>query len=117
MADYQQLQIEEVGDSTIVHFRQPRVSGILEMEKLERELHHLVDVDNRHKLVIDLTVVEFLSSQIFGTLVSLNGKLKARHGALRLCNIQPQVLDVLLTCKLDRVFDIKTDLTEALQPA
>jgi anti-sigma B factor antagonist len=115
MAEYQQLQIEERGDSTIVHFRQPRVSGILEMEKLERELHQLVEKENRRRLVVDLSVVEFLSSQIFGTLVSLNSRLKAHGGGLRLCNIQPQVLDVLLTCKLDRVFDIKTDLDAALQ--
>jgi anti-sigma B factor antagonist len=115
MTEYQQLSIDETGDCTVVNFRQPRISGVWETERLSQELYQLVEKEHRTSLVLDFSSVEFLSSQVFGTLVGLNGKVKARNGFLRLCNIQPKVLEVLLTCKLDQLFDIRPDLPSALE--
>ncbi|MGA2032402.1 MAG: STAS domain-containing protein [Thermoguttaceae bacterium] len=115
MRDHQQLSIEEVRGITVIRFRQRRLSGILEMERLERELQQLVEAENRVRLLFDLASVEFLSSQVFGMLVSLGEKVKARGGAVKLCRLQPHVLEVLLTCKLDRIFDIQPDLAEAVR--
>ena len=115
MTEYQQLTIEQAGDATVVNFRQFRVSGVWETERLAQELYQLVEGEHRMKLLLDFTSVEFLSSQVFGTLVSLSRKVKARGGILRLCNLQPRVREVLLACRLDQIFDIRRDLAEALR--
>ena len=107
MTEYQLLQVANVEGVTVVHFREPRLSGILELEKLGQELDHLLEHEHCTRLALDFTAVEFLSSQTLGKMVSLNRTLKARHGTLQLRNVPPRVLDVLLTCKMDSIFDIQ----------
>jgi anti-anti-sigma factor len=114
MAEYQQVEIEESGAMTIVRFRQSRLSGILELEKLEQELDQVLRGDHHTRLVLDFTPVQFISSELLGKLVAINRQVKARGGVLRLCGMPPRVLDVLLTCRMDTILDIRKDLAEAL---
>ncbi len=114
MAEHQQVRIEEIGDITVVHFHEHWISGFLEIESLGRELYGLAEENRRKKILLDFSGVEFLSSSFLGKLITLSGKLKARDAALRLCNIQPQVLEVFLVCKLDRIFDVRKDSADAL---
>jgi anti-sigma B factor antagonist len=115
MTVYQQLKVDQVGEVTVVRFRESNISAFSAVEKLAEELYQLVEVENRKKLLLNFASVGFLSSSALGKFISLNGKLKARSGAVKLCNLQPQVLDVFLICKLDRLFDIRTDEAEALR--
>ncbi|MGA2617614.1 MAG: STAS domain-containing protein [Thermoguttaceae bacterium] len=115
MTDFQQLTIDEVGQATVVRFRQPRLSGILELEKLGQELDELAGREDRGKLVLDFSSVQFLSSQTLGKLVALNRRVKARGGDMRLANVPQRVRSVMQTCKLDSLFDIQPDVAEALR--
>ncbi len=115
MTDYQQLAIDEVGQATVVRFRQARLSGILELEKLGQELDELAAREDGGKLVLDFSAVEFISSQTLGKLVALNRRVKACGGDVRLANVPPRVLGVMQTCKLDSLFDIRPDVAQALQ--
>ncbi len=119
MTAYQRLRIneteaDEVGLVTIVHFRQQRINDFLEIEELGREMYQLVEERARRKLVLDFSGVEFFSSAAIGKLIALNGKLKARHGAMKLCNVRPEVLEVFHVCRLDLVFDIRQDQADAV---
>jgi anti-sigma B factor antagonist len=115
MAKCKQLKLDEFGDVTVVHFREPRITGADEIESLGQELYQLIEKEDRRWLVLNLSAVQTLSSAAFGKLISLNGRVKAHHGAIKLCNIQPQVLEVFRVCKLDHVFDICDDQEDALQ--
>jgi anti-sigma B factor antagonist len=115
MTQYRQLTLDEVGDVTVVHFREPRITGTVEIESLGQELYQLVEKDDRRRLVLNFSAVQGLSSAAFGKLISLNGRVKSHHGSIKLCNIQPQVLEVFRVCKLDHVFDICDDEDDALQ--
>lgn len=114
MTEYQKLQIDNAGEVTVVHLRQRRIADLTEIEQFGRELYQLVEKENRTKMVLDFSAVEFLSSAAFGKLIVLNGKVKARDGALKLCNIRPQVLEIFHVCKLDSIFDIRQDEADAL---
>jgi len=114
MAEYQQLKIDEVGDVTVVCFRDYFIKGMAEIERLGDELYRLVTEENRTKLVLNLASVQFLSSAALGKLLSLNAKLRARNGVMKFCNVQPNVLEVFVTCKLDTLFDIEQDTADAL---
>ncbi len=114
MNEHRQLKIEEVGDVTVVHFREHWISNTSVIGELGQELYQLVEQGEGRKLVLDFSSVEFLSSAALGKLISLNGKVKARNGVLKFCNIQPQVLEVFFICNLNRLFDIRQDAAGAL---
>lgn len=119
MTEYQRLKIEdvgvdEIGNVTVVRFREHRFSDLLEIEKLGRELYQLIEERVHRKLVLDFSGVEFFSSAAIGKLISLNGKLKACGGLMKLCSLRPEILEVLHVCKLDRVFDIRQDEADAM---
>ncbi len=119
MTDYHQVRIDEVevddvGKVTVVHFCRPRISDFLEIEELGQDLYRLIDEQGRKKLLLDFSEVEFFSSAAIGKLISLNGKLKARSGTLRLCDLRQEIAAVFRVCKLDRVFAIRQDVADAL---
>lgn len=114
MTEYEYLKIDEVGDVTVVCFREYFIKGIAEIDQLGQELYDLVIDQNRTKLLLDLASVQFLSSAALGKLLSLNAKLSDRDGVMKFCNVQPNVLEVFVTCKLDQLFDIRHDTADGL---
>jgi hypothetical protein len=46
-------------------------------------------VDGRKKLIVDFCNVEYYSSAALGKLITLDKKMKAAKGKLRLCSIRP----------------------------
>ncbi len=113
MTEYRRVKINELDDVTFVRFRDGRISHLAEIQQLGEELYRLIEPKARRKLVLDFADVEFFSSAAIGKLISLNGKLRAQGGALRLCNVRPEILGAFHVCQLDRVFDIRSDETDA----
>ena len=107
MADYEQLIVEDMDCASVVRFREPWISGLSMVEKLGEELYGLVEKEDRKNLVLDFSVVTFLSSTVLGKLIKLNAKVRSRNGTMRLCNLQPQILEVFLVCKLECLFEIQ----------
>ena len=107
-------EVDEIGLVSVVRFRECRMSALAEIEELGRELYELIEERVRRKLVLDFSEVEFFSSAAIGKLISLNGKVKARGGMLKLCNVRPEILEVFEVCRLDRVFDIRRDQRDAM---
>jgi anti-sigma B factor antagonist len=114
MATYRRLVINEIGDVTVVHFRDPKIIEDLRIQELGQELYQLVETENRKKLVLNFGSVDFLSSAALGVLIKLDKKVKARKGVLKLCNIRPEIFEVFKITNLNRVFDIKPDEADAL---
>lgn len=110
-----EVELDEVGEVTVVHFCDHRVSDLWEIEGLGEELYQLVEEQARRRLVLDFSGVEFFSSAAIGKLISLNGKLKARGGVMKLCDLRPEILAVFRVCKLDRVFEIRQDRADAMR--
>jgi anti-sigma B factor antagonist len=109
-----QLRIEQVGEITVVQFCESWVHGLQAIEDLGQELYRLVEVENHTRLLLDFSDVEFLSSSALGKLIKLWGKVNACKGTMQLCNLRPQVLEVFLVCKLERLFTICRSRAEAL---
>ena len=114
MAGQRRLEISEVGDVTVVHFRDQKIIEDLGIQELGQELFHLIDQENRKKLVLNFASVDFLSSAALGKLITLDKKVKAREGVLKLCNIRPEIYEVFAITRLNRLFDIKDDEADAL---
>ena len=114
MIPSKRFKTKKVGDVTAVCFCESRILDALEIEELGGDLYRLLEGESSAKLLLDFSAVQFLSSAMLGKLISLNGKVKARGGLLKLCGIQPNILEVFRICCLDRVFDIKADELDAL---
>ena len=114
MAEYQRLDVNEVGDVTVVRFRDQKIIEDINIQELGRELFELVEVEKREKLVLNFSSVDFLSSAALGKLITLEKKVKANAGVLKLSNIRPEIYEVFAITKLNRLFDIKDDEADAL---
>jgi len=114
MSAYRRLEVNEVGDVTVVHFRDQKIIEDLRIQELGQELFQLVETEKRKKLVLNFSSVDFLSSAALGKLITLDKKVKASSGVLKLCNIRPEIYEVFAITKLNRLFDIRRDEGDAL---
>jgi anti-sigma B factor antagonist len=114
MSSYRRLEINTVGDVTVVHFRDNKIIEDLRIQELGQELIQLVEVDKQRKLVLNFSKVDFLSSAALGKLITLDRKMKNYNGSLKLCCIRPEIYEVFVITKLNRLFDIKEEEADAL---
>jgi anti-sigma B factor antagonist len=67
-----------------------------------------------HKLILDLSGIEFLDSAGLGVLMILYGNMKLQKGQLRLVAPRAKVLDVLKLTHTDSILSIDPNLEAAL---
>jgi anti-anti-sigma factor len=114
MAAHRRLEVSEVGDVTVVRFVDRKILDEASIQELGSELFQLVEQENRGKIVLNFSKVDFLSSAALGKLITLDKKVKARSGKLKLSNIRPEIYEVFAITKLNKLFDIKDDEADAL---
>jgi anti-sigma B factor antagonist len=114
MATQQRIVVSKVGDVTVVKFVDKKILDEANIQALGQELFALVEIDNRRSIVLNFTDVEFLSSAALGKLITLDRKVKAVKGRLKMSNIRPEILEVFQITKLNKVFDIRKDEPEAI---
>jgi len=114
MAEYRRLDVSQVGDVTVVRFRDNKIIEDINIQELGQELFQLVEVENRKRLLLNFSAVDFLSSAALGKLITLDKKVKAAAGTLKLSNIRAEIYEVFSITKLNRLFDIKANEADAL---
>jgi anti-sigma B factor antagonist len=115
MAAYRHITLNQVGDVTVVRFLDRKILDDLVIQELGAELFALVEVEKRKAVVLNFFQVEFLSSAALGKLITLDKKMKPLGGKVRLSNIRPEIYEVFRITKLNKLFDIKDDETEAVK--
>jgi len=94
-----------------------RVTGELDMAvapRLRAEIDHALEDSETANLVLDLTAVPFCDSVGLGVIVGTLTRIKEAHGRLMLV-VSPGMITHLLTItNLDRHFETRTTLREAL---
>jgi anti-sigma B factor antagonist len=115
MASHRRLQVSDIGDVTVVHFVDRKILDEVNIQELGQELFDLVERENRSKILLNFSTVEFLSSAALGKLITLDKKVKSHGGMLKLCNIRPEIYEVFAITKLNKLFDIKDTEADALE--
>jgi anti-sigma B factor antagonist len=108
------LDIDEVGDVTVARFIDKKILDENNIQIIGNQLFGLVEEDGRKKIVLDFTNVEYLSSAALGKLITMDKKVKAAGGKLRLCNIRKDIYEVFAITRLNKVFDIRNTQDEAV---
>jgi len=114
MTDRHRIEVSENGDVTVVNFVDRKILDEANIHELGQELFALVEKDNRQKLLLNFSAVEFLSSAALGKLIHLDKKMKTNNGTQKFSNIRPEIFEVFVITKLNRIFDIQDDEIDAL---
>jgi anti-sigma B factor antagonist len=114
MPTHQRIDASKTGDVTVVRFNDRKILDEAGILQFGAELFSLVEQDNRKSILLNFDGVEFLSSAALGKLITLDRKVKSHKGRLKMCNIRPEILDVFVVTKLNKVFDIRDGEAEAL---
>ncbi len=108
------IDIDEIDDVTIAKFIDKKILDETNIQIMGNQLFGLVDEDGRKKIILDFANVEYLSSAALGKLITMDKKVKAAKGKLRLCNIRTEIYEVFAITRLNKLFNIFDDQEKAL---
>ena len=112
---YEHVTVEENGDATIVRFRDAAILDQVRIQEIGEEMYSVVENTPGFKLVVDFQGVQHLSSITLEKLIELKKRVDVAGGKLRLAAIKPEIMEVFRITRLDMIFDINTNVTEALE--
>ena len=84
------------------------------IQQIGDEISSLIDQTPNPKILLNFANVEHLSSAALGTLITINNKVRQNGGQLRLSNIDPQIYEVFVITKLNKLFQIHEEADAAL---
>jgi len=114
MSTHRRITVSENEDVSVVRFVDKKIVDSGSIEQLGEELNSLVTVDKRGKILLNFENVEFMSSAALNKLISLNNKVKAAAGRLKLCCLRAEIKEVFTITRLDRVFDLRKTEADAI---
>jgi anti-anti-sigma factor len=100
------LQVEAIDGVTVVKFQE---MSLVEpnVEAAGKELASLLDDGGGHRLCLDFSAVEYISSLGLAKVVALHKRLRAAGGHLTLRNLDPLVYEVFEITHLTKLLDVR----------
>ena len=108
------LVIEQDGEVTPIAFLDRNILEEASIQQIGEEVQTIIDSSASPKILLNFENVEHLSSAALGTLITINNGVKKQGGQLRLANIDPQIYEVFVITKLNKLFVIHDDNAAAL---
>lgn len=108
------LRVVEEEGVTCIEFVDRNILDEANIQQIGDEILALVERESRPRILISFANVDHLSSAALGTLITINNKIRARSGELRLANIDPQIYEVFVITKLNKLFQIHDTREQAL---
>ncbi len=84
------------------------------IQQIGEEIGRIVDAEDRPKVLISFQNVDHLSSAALGTLITINNRIRGKDGQLRLAEIDPQIYEVFVITKLNKLFQIYDSADQAM---
>ncbi len=113
-SDASRIRVEEHEGVLRIEFLDRNILDEANIQQIGEEISQLVDVQTRPKVLISFENVDHLSSAALGTLITINNKIRGKDGQLRLANIDPQIYEVFVITKLNKLFQIHDSAEQAL---
>lgn len=115
MGESKNLLISNQEGVTVVSFVHSKLLDETNIHELGENLLKLIEIDPNIKMVINFDSVEYLSSAVLGKLMAIHKKVSVGKGKVVLCGIVPNVLEVFKITKLDKLFNIESDIKSSLK--
>lgn len=113
-SDVSRLRISQKDGVTRVDFVDRDILDEANIRQIGAELLKQVEAAATPKMLLCFRNVEHLSSAALGTLITLNSSVKKKSGQLRLSDIRPQIFEVFVITKLNKLFAIDETAEQAL---
>jgi anti-sigma B factor antagonist len=101
------------GGVTQIEFIDRNILDEANIQAIGEEIASIIDAQPTPKLLISFANVDHLSSAALGTLITINNKVRTRGGQLRLADIDPQIYEVFVITKLNKLFQIHDTSADA----
>jgi anti-sigma B factor antagonist len=108
------LHVIDLRDVKVVSFIENKILDEANISEIGQGLITLIEARQRPKILLDFKNVDHLSSAALGMLINVNQKVKNQSGELRLVNIKPQIYEVFVITKLNKLFRILPSREEGL---
>ena len=108
------LSVSEEKGIRVIEFTNSKILDEANIAAIQETLNALIDEEQFPKLLLDFSTVDHLSSAALGMLINANNRIKQKNGQLRLSNIKPQIYEVFVITKLNKLFKILPTRTEAM---
>jgi anti-sigma B factor antagonist len=102
-------------DVRIVEFTDNKILDDARISAIGQALATLIAEAANPKLLLDFSNVQHLSSAALAMLISANNEVRLKNGQLRLSDINPQIMEVFVITKLNRLFKILPTRSDALK--
>ncbi|MBL0870590.1 MAG: STAS domain-containing protein [Phycisphaerales bacterium] len=112
-ASESRLKVKRDGSIIEVQFRDRNILDEANIQQIGEEIKGIIEAEAKPKLLINFTDVDHLSSAALGTLITINNRVRAIAGQLRLSNIDPQIYQVFVITKLNKIFEIHENADKA----
>lgn len=109
------LRVKKQDQVTVVEFVDRNILDEANIQAIGEEIGALVDAATKPKLLISFANVDHLSSAALGALITINNKVRNRAGQLRLADIDPQIYEVFVITRLNKLFQIHETSAEAVK--
>ena len=109
------FQVSQVGAVNVVTLLLPEMMDSQEFDRLNDEILMAISSSTEGRWVFDLANLSYMGSSSLGLMVNLRQRIKELGGELILCNISPQLLRILRTCCLERLFPTARTREDALR--
>ncbi len=108
------LRMTDEDGITRVEFLDRNILDEANIQQIGDDITQVIDQQTQPMLLISFQNVDHLSSAALGTLITINNKVRAKDGQLRLADIDPQILEIFTITKLDKLFHIHETTQEAM---
>jgi anti-sigma B factor antagonist len=114
MAELVRLNVETVGDVTVVKFLERLVWEMFQVEQIQGQLEGLVEKQGCRRLLLDFSGVEMISSSTLGILLSLKQKLDEGQGRMVIAGLREELMRIFKITRLEGQFEFRADREAAL---
>jgi anti-sigma B factor antagonist len=108
------LRVASAGGATVVELTDRRILDEVSINEIGEQLSGLVAASASPRFVLDFSGVAHLSSTALGMLITLHKRIREKGGELRLCGIQPAIMEVFVITRLNEIFSISQTREQAL---
>lgn len=107
------LVLQTDANITRVEFLDRNILEEASIQQIGDEISRIIEQSPSPRILICFKNVEHLSSAALGMLITINNKVRQKGGQLRLSDIDPQIYEVFVITKLNKLFQIHESAAEA----
>ena len=109
------ISVEYTAGTAVATLTDEKIHEQADVEALEASIMPIVEQAGKINMVISFANVKFLTSAVLGLLIRVSKKIYESGGQLKLCCIEPKIMEIFRITRLEKVFEIYEDQEEAVQ--